>query len=70
MKCMKSQGELWTTTEEGVGAITVVLLREAGGGSWVLDEGVYLGYREGTGPSGSLPAPSEVGPFWSQGLVF
>lgn len=33
--------------------------REAGGGSWVLDEGVYLGRRDGAGSSSSLPAPRD-----------
>lgn len=56
MKHMKSQGELWTTTEEGIGAITVVLLREAGGGvgSWMKGCTWDAG-KEQVPPAPSLP---------------
>lgn len=66
---MKSLGELWTTTKGSIGAITVVPSREAGGGICVLDEGMYLGCKEGAAPS-LLPGTGEVGSFWSPGLVF
>lgn len=34
-----------------------------------MDEGVYLGCREGAAPS-LLPGTGDVGSFWSPGLVF
>lgn len=63
---MKSQGELWITTEDSVGAVRWHR-RWRLVGSWVVP-GI-----QGRSSSPQLPPcphPGEEGPSWSQGLVF